>query len=50
MLNKQQGGAFSKSDEKAFSMFSVFCGLALHTTKLQELLTQVKRISHLYMG
>lgn len=35
MVNKK-GGVFTKQDEKAFEMFAVYCGLALHHAKLYD--------------
>ncbi len=36
MVNKATGGPFTKDDEKAFEVFSVYCGLALHHAKLYD--------------
>ncbi|KAK9880858.1 hypothetical protein WA026_013183 [Henosepilachna vigintioctopunctata] len=35
MVNKHQG-LFTKDDEKAFEMFAIYCGLALHHAKLYD--------------
>ena len=34
MVNKLDG-VFTEADEKAFEMFSVYCGLALHNAKVE---------------
>lgn len=44
MVNKLNG-VFSDEDEKAFETFAVYCGLALHHTKLFD---QIKKSEHKY--
>ena len=36
MVNKPNDGVFTKSDEEAFDLFAVYCGLALHHAKLYD--------------
>lgn len=44
MVNKKSG-TFTAEDEKAFETFAVYCGLALHHTKLFD---QIKKSEHKY--